>query len=128
MLAFGLTWAGHPDGAIRTAERAIKFCPLHSAWYLDTLAHAQLLLRQFDKAATSYRQAAMRLPDYIMPRIGLAACYAEMDKLAEAREQAQEVLRINPHFSIERHARMSQYRLPEHTDRGLRALLAAGLP
>jgi len=128
ILAFVLTWAGQPEEAIRAAERAIKFCPLHSAWYLDTLAHAQHLLRHFDRAVISYRQVILRLPDYIMPRIGLAACYAEMGRLVEAREQAQEVLRINPDFSIERHTAMSQYRLPEHTLRRLRALRAAGLP
>jgi adenylate cyclase len=128
ILAFVLTWAGQPEEAIRAAERAIKFCPLHSAWYLDTLAHAQHLLRQFDRAVVAYRQVIMRLPDYIMPHIGLAACYAEMGRLVEAREQAQEVLRIDPGFSIERHTRMSQYRLPEHTERRLRALRAAGLP
>ncbi len=128
LLAFVLTRAGHPEEAARTAERAIEFCPLHSGWYLDALAHAQLLLRQFDKAVMTYRQAIMRLPDYIMPRIGLAACYAEMGRLAEARAQAQEVLRIDPDFSIRRHTAMSQYRLPEHTDRRLRALRVAGLP
>jgi adenylate cyclase len=128
LLAFVLTRAGHPEEAARTAERAIEFCPLHSGWYLDALAHAQLLLRQFDKAVITYRQAIMRLPDYIMPRIGLAACYAEMGRPAEARAQAQEVLRIDPDFSIRRHTAMSQYRLPEHTDRRLRALRVAGLP
>ncbi len=128
LLAFVLTRAGHPEEAARTAERAIEFCPLHSGWYLDALAHAQLLLRQFDKAVMTYRQAIMRLPDYIMPRIGLAACYAEMGRLAEARAQAQEVLRIDPDFSIRRHTAMSQYRLPKHTDRRLRALRVAGLP
>jgi hypothetical protein len=51
-----------------------------------------------------------------------------MGKLDEAREQAREVLRINPDFSIERHTSMSQYRLPEHANRRLRALRAAGLP
>ena len=128
LLAFVLTWAGHPEEAIRSAERAIRFCPLHSAWYLDTLAHAQQLLRQFDTAVRSYRQVILRLPDYIMPRIGLATCYAEMNRLIEAREQAEEVLRINADFSIERHTGMSQYRLPEHTIRRLSALRAAGLP
>jgi TolB-like protein/DNA-binding SARP family transcriptional activator/Tfp pilus assembly protein PilF len=128
LLAFVLTWAGHPEEAMRTAERAIKFSPLHSAWYLDTLAHAELLLRRFERAAATYRQAIMRLPDYIMPRIGLAACYAELGRVAEAHEQTREVLRIDPTFSIEQHTEMSHYRLPEHTERRLRALQAAGLP
>ncbi len=128
LLAFVLTWAGEPEEAARTAERAIAYCPLHSPWYLDTLGHARFLLKQHDRAVASYREAIVHLPDYVMPRIGLAACYAEMGRLAEAREQAREVLRIWPHFSIEQHAAMSRYRLAEHTERRNRALKAAGLP
>jgi TolB-like protein/pimeloyl-ACP methyl ester carboxylesterase len=128
LLAFVLIWAGYPEEALRTAERAIRFCPLHSPWYLDTLAHAQRLLRQFDRALVSYQQAIIHLPDYIMPHIGLAICYAEMGRLLEAREQAREVLRIDPAFSITKHTRLNAYRLPEHSQRRLDALRAAGLP
>jgi TolB-like protein/Flp pilus assembly protein TadD len=128
LLAFVLSWAGETAEAARTAERAIGFCPLHSPWYLDTLGHARHLLRQFDPSIAAYRQAIAHLPDYVMPRIGLAACYAEMGRLPEAREQAREVLRIWPDFSIERHTGMSRYRLAEHSERRLRALKAAGLP
>src|ERR1043166_1777548 len=128
LLAFVLSWAGETAEAARTAERDIGFCPLHSPWYLDTLGHARHLLRQFDPSIAAYRQAIAHLPDYVMPRIGLAACYAEMGRLPEAREQAREVLRIWPDFSIERHTGMSRYRLAEHSERRLRALKAAGLP
>lgn len=128
LLAFVLSWGGEAAEAARTAERAIGFCPLHSPWYLDTLGHARHLLRQFDPSIAAYRQAIAHLPDYVMPRIGLAACYAEMGRLTDAREQAREVLRIWPDFSIERHTGMSRYRLAEHSERRLRALKAAGLP
>ncbi|HEX3066161.1 MAG TPA: tetratricopeptide repeat protein, partial [Dongiaceae bacterium] len=128
LLAFVLTWAGQADEAARAAEQAIGFCPLHSPWYLDTLGHARLLLRQFDRAVASYREAIVHLPDYVMPRIGLAACYAEMGRLTDAREQAREVLRISPDFSIEQHTSMCRYKLTVHTERRLRALKAAGLP
>jgi TolB-like protein/Flp pilus assembly protein TadD len=128
ILAFVLSWGGEAAEAARTAERAIGFCPLHSPWYLDTLGHARHLLRQFEPSVAIYRQAIAHLPDYVMPRIGLAACYAEMGRLQEAREQAREVLRIWPDFSIEKHTGMSRYRLAEHSERRLRALKAAGLP
>ena len=128
LLAFVLSWAGEAAEAAHTAERAIGFCPLHSPWYLDTLGHARHLLQQFDPSVAAYRQAIAHLPDYVMPRIGLAACYAEMGRLAEAREQAREVLRIWPDFSIARHTGMSRYKLAEHSERRLRALKAAGLP
>jgi TolB-like protein/DNA-binding SARP family transcriptional activator/tetratricopeptide (TPR) repeat protein len=128
LLAFVLSWAGQPEEAMQIAGRAIEFCPIHSAWYLDTLAHSQWLLGLVDRAVVSYHRAITRLPNYIMPRIGLAACYAEMGRFVEAGEQAREVLRIDPDFSIDRHTAMSQYRLPEHAERRLRALRAAGLP
>jgi TolB-like protein/DNA-binding SARP family transcriptional activator len=128
LLAFVLVWAGEAEEAARTTERAIAYCPLHSPWYLDTLGHAQFLLRQHERAVASYREAIVHLPDYVMPRIGLAACYAEMGRLVEAREQAREVMRIWPDFSVEQHTGMSRYRLPAHAERRYRALKAAGLP
>ncbi len=54
--------------------------------------------------------------------------HAETGRIEEARAQAHEVLRIDPRFSITRHASMSAYRKEEHNIRRLQALRAAGLP
>jgi TolB-like protein/DNA-binding SARP family transcriptional activator/Flp pilus assembly protein TadD len=128
VLAFVLTWAGDPEQAEHFALKAIAACPLHSGWHLATLAHAQRLQRRFERALHSYEDAIRHLPSYIMPRIGLAMCLAEMGRIEEARRQAAEVLRLDPRFSTARHAAMSRYRDEEHARRRLVALRAAGLP
>lgn len=128
LMAFVLNWAGEPQEALWFADKAIAACPLRSTWHLAVRAHALRLLRRFDDALAAYDEAIAALPHYIMPRIGLATCLAEIGRIGEARQQAAEVLRINPAFSIAQHAAMSAYREAEHAERRLVAMRAAGLP
>jgi tetratricopeptide (TPR) repeat protein len=128
VLAFVLAWAGDPLQAEHFARKAIAACPLHSGWHRATLAHAQRLLCRHEDALRSYEAAIGHLPSYIMPRIGLTICLAEMGRIEAARRAAAEVLRIDPRFSIARHAAMSAYRDEEQGRRRLAALRAAALP
>jgi adenylate cyclase len=127
-MSFVLNWSGEPEEGLWFANKSIAACPRHATWHHATRAHALRLLEQFEDAVECYQEATAALPDYIMPHIGLATCFAEMGRREDARRQAEEVLRINPAFSIARHTRMSHYRKPEHTARRLAALRLAGLP
>ena len=44
-------------------------------------------------------------PDYVAVHLFLALSYAKLDRMEEARAQMNEVLRINPKFSIEAYVR-----------------------
>ncbi len=46
----------------------------------------------------------------------------------EAREQAVEILKLNPKFTIEKYANALTYKNQEHAERALDALRLAGLP
>ncbi|MGR3715823.1 MAG: adenylate/guanylate cyclase domain-containing protein [Thermohalobaculum sp.] len=129
-LGNALNWAGRPEEALILAQKAMRFSPLHPSWYVWTAAHANRLLGRYEKAVVLYQRAINRTPDYISPRIGLTACYAEMGRLEDARAQAAEVLRIDPRYSIGRYATALTYtyKLPEHAQHNLDALREAGLP
>ena len=128
LMAFVLNWSGEAEKALWFADKAISACPLHSTWHLAVRAHSLRLLGRFDDALEAYHEAVAALPHYLMPRVGLATCLAEIGRMGEARHQAAEVLRINPAFSIARHTGMSAYRKAEHTERRMAAMRAAGLP
>ncbi len=127
-LGFTLNWVGRPEEAISLAQKAMRFSPLHASWYVAVAAHAYRLLKRSEDAVVLYQRSIKQTPDYISPHIGLTASYAEMGRLDDARTQAAEVLRIDPRYSIGRYATALTYKQPEHVQRNLEALRAAGLP
>ncbi len=86
------------------------------------------MLGRYEEAVVLYQRAINQTPEYISPRIGLTACYAEMGRIEDARAQAAEVLRIDPRYSIGRYATALTYKQPEHAQHFLDALREAGLP
>jgi TolB-like protein/DNA-binding SARP family transcriptional activator/pimeloyl-ACP methyl ester carboxylesterase/Tfp pilus assembly protein PilF len=128
LLAFVLTFAGEPEEALAHITRALSFSPHPAAWFLETAGRAHCMLRHHDEAVQAFQASINRLPNYIMPRVGLAACHVELGELDKARQQTKEILRINPAFSVSRFTAISSYRRPEHQTRCCNALRAIGLP
>ena len=127
-LGFALNWAGRPEEALNFAEKAMRFSPLHPSWYIGVAAHANRLLGRYEEALALYQRSIDQTPEYISPRIGLTACYAQMGRLDDARAQAAEVLRIDSKFTVTRYAQARSYRYPEHAQENMEALRKAGLP
>jgi tetratricopeptide (TPR) repeat protein len=74
-----------------------------------------------------YKKAIQLTPNNLFAHSGLAATYALMGKEEEARAEAAEVLQINPKFSVEYMAKISQYKRQEDTDQYMQGLRKAGL-
>jgi len=123
-----LTWAGRPEEALNLAQKAMRFSPLHTSWYVYVAAHACRLLGRYEEAVVLYQRVIKHVPGFISPHIGLTECYAAMGRLEDARTQAAQVLRLDPKFSAARYAQQRPYRLPEHAQHRLDALREAGLP
>ena len=58
----------------------------------------------------------------------LAATYAHLDRLEEARSEAEEFMKIVPNFSIKEWARTEPYTDPKELQRYVNGLRKAGLP
>ncbi len=91
--------------AVDLLERAIRLDPLHSPDWLMWLGHSYLRLAVPEKAAAMLETGVKRAPDYVAVHHFLALSYAMLDRMEEARAQMNEVLRINPKFSIEAYVR-----------------------
>jgi len=127
-LGYALNWAGRPEEALNCAQKAMRFSPLHAPWHVVVAAHANRLLGRYEEAVVLYQRSIKQAPEYILPHIGLTACYTAMGRLEDARAQAAEVLRIDPGYSIGRYATVLTYQQPEHAQRSRDALREAGLP
>jgi adenylate cyclase len=63
-----------------------------------------------------------------LPHLWLAAAYAQLGQLEQARKEAAEVLRINPGFTIEGWKRLAVFKDPKDLDHNIDGLRKAGLP
>ena len=58
----------------------------------------------------------------------LAACYAHLNRVGEARAAASEVLRADPQFTVSRYAKVEGHTLPAQLKHLLDGMRKTGLP
>jgi adenylate cyclase len=80
-------WAGQPDIAIEHEEAALRFSPrARVGTSLAAIGRAHLLSRRFEEAMPKLLFATQEDPSFPNPHRYLAACYAHMGQLDDARE------------------------------------------
>jgi tetratricopeptide (TPR) repeat protein len=123
-------WATRYREAVDLLERAIRLDPLHTPDWLMWLGHSYLHLEAPEEAAAVLETGVKRAPDYPGVHLFLAVSYAMLDRMEEARAQMNEVLRINPKFSIEAWVRYAgkNFRYRDGVDRDAKILAQIGFP
>ena len=118
-------WAGQPEIAIEHTETCLRLSPRSRVGpTIVTIGYAHFVSRRFTEAAPKLLIAIQEDPSFPQPYRWLAACYAHMGKIDDAR-QVIERLRALPAV-VEPNA--SFLRDAEHRDLFLSGLrLAAGL-
>jgi adenylate cyclase len=124
-----LVLAGDPVRAIEAAERHMRFDPFYVPLAPYWLGAAHYMLKQYSEALPLLRECVSRAPNLRAGHTWLAAIYAQLGKLEEARAEAAEVLRIEPKYTIEgTQARLSRFKRPEDAEHYFDGLRKAGLP
>lgn len=126
-LAQVLNYAGRPDEAVGFAKRAMRLDPNYPPWLVFHLADSYFLLRRYDDAIASLKDALKRNPDFLPTRRGLAIIYAELGREKEARTEVTEILRISPHASLNRWRERMPYANHADLERYVEGLQKAGL-
>jgi tetratricopeptide (TPR) repeat protein len=109
-------------------ETAMRLDPHYPYLYLFWLAHAFHSLQRYDDAIAAYRRTISRNPDFFYPHIHLAAAYAQLGRMEEAKAEAAEALRMDPSFSVQRVAQRLPYKDPAALARLVDSMRKAGLP
>jgi adenylate cyclase len=117
-------FAGQPDLALEHLERLLRLSSRDRLTdYLTGIGEAFFFSRQFDEAAAKLLASLERAPRFPVTYRVLAACYAHMGKLDEAREIVERLRAITPLVVPS----ATYYRKPEHRELFLSGLrLAAG--
>jgi adenylate cyclase len=118
---------GEPAKAISTAEKALRMNPFPPSWYYNGLFWSCFLLGDYERAIQTAQKAISSEPGNIRAHLNLIASYVMLGREKEAQAQAQEVISINPSFSLERLAKGLPYKDPSEKKRIVDALRKAGL-
>ena len=118
------SWAGQPDIAIKHLEPALRLSPrARVGTSFAVIGQAHFLSRRFDEAVRTLLLAMQDNPTLPFPYRVLAACYAHMGRLDDAREIIERLRAITSPVIPE----SSYLRNPEHRELYLSGLrLAAG--
>jgi adenylate cyclase len=119
-------YAGLPEEAIRSFERAIRMSPVDPRLYttLTGIGQALIELRRFDEAIVVLKKALRQNPSNSGTYRCLASAFAHLGRDAEAHDAAARVLEIHPAFTISAHIA----RVPKNSKLFIEGLWKAGLP
>ena len=123
-----LHYAGRSEEAIEPIEQAMILEPYYPGYYLHVLAQAQFQLGRYEEAIESLTRRITRDPKTDISRVLLAASYGHLNRIAEARFEWAEALRVNPRYSLDHRNQILPYRNPHDLNRLTEGLRKANLP
>lgn len=126
-----LVYVGRPEESIQLYKRAMRLDPLYNAlinWglgtaYFDSGRYMDAHL-EFKRYLEREREDGHSLEN---PHLMMAATCATLDRIEEAQNHAQVVLKMNPKFSLKDFIMRYPYKNQTEKDRWMNALQKAGL-
>ena len=123
-----LHYAGRSEEGIEPMHRGMRLDPHYPSIYLHFLAQAYFQMGRYEEAIDILKRRLIRVPGTDISRVLLAASYGHLGRIAEAKAEWTEALRLNPDYSLERRRQVLPYQDPSDFDRLVEGLRKAGLP
>jgi adenylate cyclase len=105
----------------------MRLNPMAPWFYFYWLGMAHWVIGQYEEVIAAYKKELHRSPIYLGAHIVLTVSYSLAGREEEARAQAEEVLRLNPKFSVDKIAKRLPFKDSADTERYVKALRKAGL-
>ncbi|OGP79901.1 MAG: hypothetical protein A2V86_03845 [Deltaproteobacteria bacterium RBG_16_49_23] len=126
--AMALNYAGRSEEAIPFFQKAIRLDPVGTTSIYLHYGGALRITGRFEEAVSAYKKSLQREPNNIFAHVGLAGTYSMMGREKEARAAAEEILRLNPNFSLASYSKiLSMFKDQLEMDKFIQALSKAGL-
>jgi tetratricopeptide (TPR) repeat protein len=116
-----------PREAIAALHKTMRLDPHYRDIFLHLLALAYFELEDYEQAAEILRRRLVRKPESDISRVLLAAVHGHLGNFEESRTQWNEVLRINPEYSLEHRRKILPYKNPEDLEQIVKGLRKADL-
>jgi TolB-like protein len=127
LLGTGLLYTDRLEEAILMIKKAIRLNPIPPSWYLNNLAAMYRSMENYEEALVWSEKAVGQEPENTIARVNLCSIYVLTGRMEDARLQADEVMKLNPKFSLKRLEKTLSYKNPEVKKRYIEALSKAGL-
>jgi len=126
-LAFILILSDKIELAIKLLKRAFRLNPIPQSGFYVILAEAYRSNGQYEKAIELCEKTLSGNPDNLSAYLVLAASYSSLNRIEDARKAVEEILRIQPGFSLEYYSNTIPFKNQEMFDKYINALRKAGL-
>jgi len=126
-LGMGLLFADRAAEAVPILKKAIRLDPHTPGWYMHVLASAYRDIRKYEEAIEWGEKAVQQNPKNVLSRKILCSIYSLAGRMDEARDQAKDIMRLNPNFSVDQVARTDPQKNQAVKKRYINALRKAGL-
>jgi TolB-like protein/Tfp pilus assembly protein PilF len=123
-----LFFAGRSEESIPEYKKAIRLNPIPPGNRLWSLGLSYAYTGQYDEAITWCKKAVSQEPNDLLARMMMTVVYSLSGQDEKARGGADEVLRIQPKFTLDKFKKKLTYKREVDRERFLSALRKAGIP
>jgi adenylate cyclase len=127
-LGHTLDMAGRAAEGIPFIETAMRLDPHYPFLYIFWLGHAFQSMERYGDAVVAYRRTISRNPEFVGAHHHLAAVYAQLGRIEEAKAEAAQAVRTDPSLSGLRIAERLPLKDPAALARMVDGMRKAGLP
>lgn len=121
------SYSDHLPDAIRATQHAMRLNPTSSYIYFANLGRDNYFLNQPDKAIDFLQEGIFRNENYLNAHLYLAATYASVNQMENARWEVDKIMILDPEFSLDYWANTQPYRNKSRLARMVNDLRKAGL-
>jgi adenylate cyclase len=121
-----LHYTGRHEQALESLELALRLDPQFNVW-MHSIGRAQFAIGRYEQAEATFKRRLIFMPTSDITRAYLASLYGHTDRLPEARRVWDELMVINPRYTIEHTMGVLPYTDPAPLERFVDGLRKAGL-
>ena len=88
---------GEAEEAVANIKRAMRLNPFHDDWYEQGLGIAAYAARRYEEAVAALAKVRYHAID---SRAAFAASYAQLGRMKEAKQQVDQIMKLQPNFTI----------------------------
>ena len=131
LLALILCYAGEIQKSLPLAEQAMRLSPHIPPWYFAVLGLTYYMAEDYEKSLSAYKkllkQSQFGEIAPVWAHIGLVSAYIELGRRNEASFHADELVKLDPDFSLKWVENIMIFKDLSHLNRILNSLSKAGL-
>ena len=127
-LANVLVFLGNGEEAEKMMRHGMELNPRYSAAYIDILGRAFFVMGRYDKSIGHLHECISRDPGLFTCHVFLAAAYGSIKRIEDAEWEVEEILNLEPDFSLKTDIIAPQFQKAEDKERFQTGLRRAGIP